>query len=81
MQIHIGNSCVCPIPREVRNDSSVEKALHCVQRKVPGVPSPLFVPESAKVCLIERYVLGAEGNCQILNRTFLQGSLPTPEIR
>lgn len=80
MQIHVGNSWVCPIPREVRHDSSVEKGLHWVQRKVPGVPSPLFVPESAKVCLIGRYVLGARGNCQILNRTFCK-SLPTPEIR
>lgn len=39
-------------------------------REVPGAPSPLFVLESAKVCLIERYVLGARGNCQIQNHTF-----------
>lgn len=76
VQMHIRNFRVCPIPREVRNDSSVEKGLHCVQRKVSGVPSPLFVPESAKVCLIERYVLGAGGNCQILNCTFCKSLCP-----
>lgn len=76
VQIHVGNSCVCPIPWEVRNDSSVEKGLHCTQRKVPGVPSPLFLPESDKVCLIERYVLGARGNCQILNLSFCKSLCP-----
>lgn len=80
MQIHVGNSCVCPIPWEVRNYSSVEKGLYWAEESA-RCSFPLFVPESAKVCLIERYVLEARGELSNSKSHFLQESLPTPEIR
>lgn len=59
---------------------SGERAAWAV-RKVPGAPSSLFVLESAKVCLSERYALGVGRNCQKLKITlFAEEFLPTPKI-
>lgn len=74
VQIHVGNSCVFPLGSKEWQFSGERSALGA--RKVPGVPSSLLVPESAKVCLIERCVLEAGRNCQILNHTFCKCLCP-----